>query len=97
MIFKQSREIKAEKKRKREKEEKREKRRKKREKRRKGRKKKRRKGGKFLWNCTSPSTSRHAERVAPKAPRGAKILCRFGLEVQHSTSMITIRPTVRKL
>ena len=41
----------------------------------------------FLWNCMSSSTSRHAERVAPKAPRGAKNLCRFGLGVQHYTGM----------
>ena len=44
------------------------------EKKRKRRKKKR---GKFSWNCMAPSTSRHKERVAPKAPRGAKNISYF--------------------
>ena len=62
----------------------------KRRKRKKGEKEERKED--FLWNRMALSTSRHAERVAPKAPRGAKNLCRFGLEVQHLTSMIYYVP-----
>ena len=56
--------------------------------RKKGEKKKEKKGekkkrGDFFVELRDPYQSRHAERVAPKAPRGAKILCRFGLEVHN--------------